>query len=104
MCLPGVGAAIASNVWAAYDKSGRAALGEDRLECILIGCQEGRVAVLPVNKVRVLVNLTNSPHLIYSQVLLALVADKSLSLSALKTKGEALVAYLSEALSLVGAS
>jgi predicted regulator of Ras-like GTPase activity (Roadblock/LC7/MglB family) len=81
----GVASAIASNVWAAYDKAGRAALSEDRLEFLLLDCEQGRVAVLPVNK-----------------VLLALVADQEVGLGMLKVKGEAVAAYLGEALSIVG--
>ena len=43
--------AIASNIWAIYDKSGRASLNEDSLEMLMLDCEEGRLALVPVNTV-----------------------------------------------------
>ena len=42
--------AIASNIWAIYDKSGRASLSEDSLEMLLLDCEEGRLVLVPVNR------------------------------------------------------
>ena len=48
---PRVMSAIASNIWAIYDKSGRASLNEDSLEMLMLDCEEGRLALVPVNTV-----------------------------------------------------
>ena len=48
---PRVMSAIASNIWAIYDKSGRASLNEDSLEMLMLDCEEGRLVLVPVNMV-----------------------------------------------------
>ena len=84
---PRVSAAIASNIWTVYDKNGRASLNEDKLQFILLDCEEGHVAIVPVNT-----------------VLLCLYGSKAVGFGMLKAKSDALVNYLQEPLAQVGAS
>jgi len=84
---PRVCSAIASNIWAVYEKNGRASLNEDKLQFILLDCEDGHVAIVPVNT-----------------VLLCLYGSKSVGFGMLKAKSDALVNYLQEPLAQVGAS
>jgi len=84
---PRVMSAIASNIWAIYDKSGRASLSEDSLEMLLLDCEEGRLVLVPVNR-----------------VLLAVLGGQGVGAGMLRAKGEALARILEEPLSQAGVS
>jgi len=61
--------AIASNVWAAYEKHGHNSFREDRLQYLIINCEGGKVIVSQV-----------------ANLLLCLYANKDVGLGILKTK------------------
>ncbi|XP_068143727.1 ragulator complex protein LAMTOR2 homolog [Drosophila tropicalis] len=80
-------AAIASNIWAAYEKHGRSAFREDRLNFVLIDCECGHVAITQV-----------------ASVLLCLSAKEHVGLGMLKQKAMSLAAYLERPLKQISAS
>lgn len=43
--------AIASNVWAAYEKHGHNSFREDRLQYLIINCEGGKVIVSQVTRI-----------------------------------------------------
>jgi len=74
-----VTSAIASNIWAAYDKNARAA--NDPLQLIIIECDVGNVAIARV-----------------ANFLLCTYSKETVGLGLLRAKAQALVDYLQEPL------
>ncbi|VDI62462.1 ragulator complex protein LAMTOR2-like [Mytilus galloprovincialis] len=82
-----VSAAIAGNIWTAYQKSGSAAFNDDKLKLVLLECETGKVAITKV-----------------ANLILCMSSKENVGFGMLKAKAEALALYLEEPLSQVAAS
>ncbi|XP_008759356.1 ragulator complex protein LAMTOR2 isoform X1 [Rattus norvegicus] len=108
-----VTAAIASNIWAAYDRNGNQAFNEDSLKFILMDCMdqrnpgEGRNQGCQAECPSVLCHSHQEGRVAITRVanlLLCMYAKETVGFGMLKAKAQALVQYLEEPLTQVAAS
>eukprot|EP00112_Aurelia_sp_Birch-Aquarium-sp1_P008568 Seg1947.7 transcript_id=Seg1947.7/GoldUCD/mRNA.D3Y31 product="Ragulator complex protein LAMTOR2" protein_id=Seg1947.7/GoldUCD/D3Y31 len=76
-----VTAAVASNIWAAYEKSGKLAFHNEGLRFMFLNCEEGTVTVTKV-----------------ANTLLCMYSKPDVGLGLIKTKAEAMAEYLEQPL------
>ncbi|XP_065846773.1 ragulator complex protein LAMTOR2-like [Oscarella lobularis] len=79
-----VTAAIASNIWAAYERIGKTAFQDENLNFLLVNCREGKVGISRV-----------------ANQLLCIYAHRDVAIGILKAKADALAKYLEEPLTQV---
>eukprot|EP00118_Oscarella_pearsei_P024993 m.307271 g.307271 ORF g.307271 m.307271 type:complete len:130 (+) comp42097_c0_seq1:18-407(+) len=79
-----VTAAIASNIWAAYERIGKTSFVDEKLNFLLVDCEDGKVGISRV-----------------ANQLLCIYADSSVGFGILKAKADALTKYLEEPLAQV---
>ncbi|XP_062507489.1 ragulator complex protein LAMTOR2-like [Corticium candelabrum] len=82
-----VTAAIASNIWSAYERAGENAFQNESLNFLVIDCEDGRVAVSRV-----------------ANQILCIYANKSVGCGILKAKTDVLIKVLEEPLTQVSIS
>eukprot|EP00057_Strongylocentrotus_purpuratus_P020689 XP_011675163.1 PREDICTED: ragulator complex protein LAMTOR2 [Strongylocentrotus purpuratus] len=82
-----VTAAIASNIWAAYEKNGKVAFTEDDLKLVLMDCEEWKSAITKV-----------------ANLLLCIHAESFVGFGMLEKKISSLAEYLQEPLQTVASS
>lgn len=79
--------AIASNIWTSFQKSGQLSLDDSKLDCVLVECKLGKIAITKV-----------------ANLLLCLCSNDNVSFGMLKTKITAMSSYLEEPLSQIASS